>query len=86
MNSNEIDRQVARSLTDEALADRLRTVASDVRAFDPPFRAALLGEAARRLDPDDVEFETCVECGSNLDAFGYCPDPGCRLVGKTQPS
>lgn len=39
-----------RVLTGAELADRLRTVASNVRAFDKVTRAGLLNEAARRLD------------------------------------
>jgi len=46
---------VARSLNDQALADRLTHLAADVRWTTPAERAALLAEAAARLNQDPAE-------------------------------
>ncbi len=46
---------VARSLNSQALADRLTHLAADVRWTTPAERAALLTEAAARLNQDPAE-------------------------------
>jgi hypothetical protein len=47
---NDIEASIARSLTDDRLADDLRRIGENVRMFSPAERTARLNEAARRLD------------------------------------
>lgn len=49
MGDESIEESVARSFTDERLAEDLKRMALDIRYFSPVERAARLREAAKRL-------------------------------------